>query len=194
MPDGIKISELAQVPDLTNNDLFPVCQPSAQSDTGFLTRRCTTLDLAYKLFGDILYTSQLHTTAKTGWGAINELKAGLEASDKKLEDHALITLDDCTFSAYVANDLITFTIPLSNGLESVTEAEIYSLYSESFTIPGVLNAGSLSTLGDVSFILAQGIGVIVKITNLASTPAATGANCVHCEQAMLYFTYTEPES
>lgn len=194
MPDGVKISELEQVSSLNVNDIFPVCQPAAQSDTGYLTKRATVSDMAHELFGEINYTSELTTTVKTAWGAINELKSDVDSADKKLADHALINLDDCTFAAFIDTDLITFTIPLTNGVENVTNAEIYSLANESFTIPSILTQGSLSTLGDVNIILAQGIGVIVKITNLTSTPAVTGASVAHCEEATLYFTYVEPES
>lgn len=194
MPDGIKISELEQVSSLNVNDIFPVCQPAAQSDTGYLTKRATVSDMAHELFGEINYTSELTTTVKTAWGAINELKSDVDSADKKLADHALINLNDCTFSAFINTDLITFTIPLTNGVENVTNAEIYSLANESFTIPNVLAQSSLSTLGTVELILAQGIGVIVKITNLNTTPAVTGASVAHCEEATLYFTNVEPES
>lgn len=194
MPDGIKISELDQVASLTNQDLQLVCQPDAQSDTGFITKRCTILDVANKLFGDIQYTSQLNTTLKTGWGAINELKEDCDNADKKIADHALINIDGCTFATYITNDTITFTIPLSNGLSNVTDVEIYSLSNISFTIPGELTQDDLATLGDVAFELKDGIGVIVNITNLNAIPSATGASITHCEEGTLYFTYIEPES
>lgn len=194
MPDGVKISELEQVSSLNVNDIFPVCQPAAQSDTGYLTKRATVSDMAHELFGEINYTSELTTTVKTAWGAINELKSDVDSADKKLADHALINLNDCTFSAFIDTDLITFTIPLTNGVENVTNAEIYSLANESFTIPNILAQGSLSTLGTVALILVQGIGVVVNITNLISAPTNTGASVAHCEEATLYFTYVEPES
>lgn len=194
MPDGVKISELDQVASLTNQDIMPVCQPDAQSDTGFITKRCTMLDVASKLFGDIQYTSQLNTTVKTGWGAINELKSDCDSADKKLADHSLININGCTFSTFVTSTEITFTIPLSNGTSDVTDVEIYSLANESFTIPNELNQDSLSTLGDVACTLIDGIGVVVSITNLNTTPTSTGASVTHCEEGTLYFTYTEPES
>lgn len=194
MPDGVKISELDQVASLTNQDIMPVCQPDAQSDTGFITKRCTMLDVAGKLFGDIQYTSQLNTVVKTGWGAINELKTDCDNADKKLADNAIVNIDGATFACFITNTLITFTIPLSNGLANVTNAEIYSLGNESFTIPNELTQGALNTLGDVEFVLLDGIGLVVNITNLVSTPTTTGASVAHCEEANILFTYVEPES
>ena len=194
MPDGVKISELDQVTSLNVNDIFPVCQPHAQSDTGYLTKRATVSDMAHELFGEINYTSELQTTVKTAWGAINELKEDVDSADKKLADHALINLDDCTFATFVTSTEITFTIPLTNGVEDVNDVEIYSLANESFTIPSILTQDSLSTLGTVTLTLKSGIGVVVTITNLNTTPAVTGASVAHCEEATLYFTYTEPES
>ena len=109
MPDGVKISELDQVASLTNQDIMPVCQPDAQSDTGFITKRCTILDVASKLFGDIQYTSQLNTTVKTGWGAINELKTDCDNADKKLADNAIVNIDGATFACFITNTLITLS-------------------------------------------------------------------------------------
>lgn len=192
--DSIKISELETASTLNALDLWPVSQPYAQSQTGYLTRKVTTEQIASELLSELQYAAQLETTNKNIFGAINENKENIDGCDKAFADNSIVNLDGCTFSAFIASDLITFTIPLSHALTGLTNAEIYSLGNESFTIPGELSQGALSTLGDVDFVLRDGVGVVVNITNLAQTPAATGASVVHCEDASLLLTYVEPES
>lgn len=192
MPDGVKISQLDQVTDLTNSDLFPVCQPNAQSDTGYLTRRCNTLDFAYKVMGDIQYVTQLNTTVKTAWGAINELKAGVDASDKKYIDSDTISLSGATFACYITNDIITFTIPLSKDFDAeVNVVDIVDEQLTSFSIPNELTESYLSSLGDVEISILSGIGLKVDITNLVATPSTTGASVVHCESAVLSLSHED---
>lgn len=189
MPDGVKISQLDAVADLTNSDLFPVCQPSAQSETGYLTKKCGMLDVANQVVGDVQYTTSLKTTMKTIIGAINELH-----SETNFEDGDEVDLDTCNFAGTVTSTQISFTIPLNKkiGLD-IDTIEILDELNSQFTIPGILNASCLSSLGDVDYYAVENIGLNVVITNLNSTPSTTGATVVYCDEATLSFSIA-PES
>lgn len=188
MPDGIKVSQLDPVASITNQDLFPVCQPSAQSETGFLTKKCSALDVAYKTVGDVQYSTQLDTQMKTILGAINELNGLICYKDQDEVD-----LDTCSFACTITSTQISFTIPLTKKVGAeIDTIEILNESSTVFNIPGVLNNANLSSLGDVAFYVIDDIGLNVVITNLLTTPAA-GASTVYCDEATIRFSIT-PES
>lgn len=189
MPDGVKISQLDPVASITNSDLFPLCQPSAQSETGFLTMKCSALDIADKVVSDVQYTSQLKTQMKTILGAINELY-----ETNNFVDGDEVDLDSCTFACNITSTQIAFTIPLTKNIDaSIDTIEIVDELNSQFTIPNVLSASNLSSLGDVSVYYAEGIGLNVVITNLNSTPTNTGASVVFCDEATISFSIA-PES
>lgn len=188
MPDGVKISELDAVASITNQDLFPVCQPSAQSETGYLTMKCSALDVALKVAGDVQYASQLETQYKTLIGAINEV---YESNHFMNGDE--LDLDSCTFACNVTSTQITFTIPLTKNIDhAIDTIEIVDEANSKFTIPNILSASNLSSLGNVECYYAEGIGLNVVITNLQSAPTA-GSYTVFCNEATILFSIA-PES
>lgn len=188
MPDGVKISELDAVASITNSDLFPVCQPSAQSETGFLTMKCSALDVALKVAGDVQYASQLETQFKTLIGAINEVYESNHFTDGDKLD-----LDSCTFACYATATQITFTIPLSKNIDpAIDTIEIVDEANSKFTIQNIITASNLSSLGDVNCYYAEGIGLNVVITNLQSAPTP-GAYSAFCNEAKILFSIA-PES
>ena len=189
MPDGIKISQLDAVVDLTNSDLFPVLQPSAQSETGYLTKKCGMLDVANQIVSDTQYTTALKTAMKTIIGALNELH-----SETNFEDGDEVDLDTCSFAGTVTSTQISFTIPLNKKIGSdIDTIEILDELNSQFTIPSILSAGCLSSLGDVDYYAIEDVGLNVVITNLNSTPSVTGATVVYCDEATLSFSIA-PES
>lgn len=73
----IKLSAMiARAGTLSASDLIYICVADAMSDTGYSSRKDTIANLAGAIFEDLEYPLKLDTTAKSIFGAINELAAG----------------------------------------------------------------------------------------------------------------------
>lgn len=73
----IKLSEMiARAGTLSAGDLIYICVVDALSDTGYSSRKDTIASLTSAIFDDLEYPLKLDTTAKSIFGAINELAAG----------------------------------------------------------------------------------------------------------------------
>lgn len=69
-----KLSEMTQrTGTLTSSDLLYICIADDLSDTGFSSRKDTISNFFSDVFGDIEFPLLLNTTAKSIFGAINEL-------------------------------------------------------------------------------------------------------------------------
>jgi len=73
----IKLSELiSRSGTLSPSALIYICVVDAESDTGYSSRKDTIAALTTAIFEDIEYPLKLNTTAKSIFGAINELAGG----------------------------------------------------------------------------------------------------------------------
>ena len=75
----ITIPELETASSITSTDLMEIAKVNSSADTGYDSKKISATMLGNFVAGDLEYQSDLQTTAKTLIGAINELKAAIDA-------------------------------------------------------------------------------------------------------------------
>ena len=122
MAERKKISQLTTAEQLSADDLLPMAIPNQQSSSGFVTRKATSNAIATFFLKVIQFASDLHTTATTIIGAINEIKATADdATDDATEAVSYVTdlADDVTAlqldSAYQDGDIVSLTDLITYG-------------------------------------------------------------------------------
>lgn len=82
--DEYRISELDSVASLNNGDLVEVAGVDAQTETGYRSVKVPMTQLGDKLLNGIDYVTDLQTTSKKVFGAINEVKSNIDNLPKPI--------------------------------------------------------------------------------------------------------------
>ena len=106
MPDAKEISALLIAEQTTENDLLETSIPNAMTETGYVSRKITFGTLGAWIAKTLQFASDLHTTAKTIIGAINELK-GTELNDTLIAGSTTLTFTDNAIVAGKKYDVYT---------------------------------------------------------------------------------------
>lgn len=98
MPDDYRISDLTTVSAISDADLMELSAVNPASDTGYSSMKMPITALASKLLGGTQYAADLQTSAKTIFGAINEV-AGIVLSGTLTAGQTSITFTNAAITA-----------------------------------------------------------------------------------------------
>lgn len=111
MPDDYKISDLNSVATISNDDLMEISAVNVSAPSGFSSFKATITKLADKFLNGVQFASDLHTTAKTVIGAINELEDAAEpwtdVTGTLTAGSTSITLSDASITTSSSIDVYT---------------------------------------------------------------------------------------
>lgn len=119
MPD-IKISELTQASSLNIDDVLPVVQELNGNPT---TMKCSMSQIGTEVNKNILYSSDLKTSAKSIIGAVNEA-AGIWVSGTLTAGQTSLTLSDASITTSSNIDIYTDVFGVSATGATVSTGSI----------------------------------------------------------------------
>lgn len=179
MADDKKISQLTTAEQLTENDLFPLVIPNAQSSTGFVTRKTSGSSLGVFFNNVLQFATQLTTTAKTVCGAINEVKTTADGASSSVgtlattveglqsyADGDTVDLTGFTQTSILSSGTITLFIPLRKEISTGLSVSISGNWN---TYGDLTNSNvTLASLGTVT-IAKEELGLVVTIATSGSS-------------------------
>lgn len=144
MPDSKPISELLTAEQTTANDLFETAIPNVMTETGYVSRKNSFSAFGIWLCNTFQFTSQLHTTAKTIIGAINEV---YQASGAYVEKTGSLTagnttviftdasiIDGCTIDVYV-DEAFLGVVPTAQVTDGTNHTVTLTFPAQSSNMP-----------------------------------------------------------
>lgn len=139
MPDSKPISELLTAEQTTANDLFETAIPNAMTETGYVSRKNSFSVFGIWLCNTFQFASQLHTTAKTIIGAINEV-AYVELTGSLTAGSTTVTftdnsiVDGCTVDPYV-DEAFTGVVPTAQVTDGTNHTLTLTFPAQSSAMP-----------------------------------------------------------
>ena len=196
--DEYRISELDSVASLNNGDLIEVAGVDAQTETGYRSVKVPMTQLGDKLLNGIDYVTDLQTTSKKVFGAINELKGNIDNLPKpivlkgSLGTGGTISALPVDGSADIGDMYIVVTAGTYAGQASDVGDTFYCITKTASAntwtyvpsgddyveVTGTLTAGNTSiTLSDASITSSSTIDIYTDVFGIQPTNAvvATGS-------------------
>lgn len=136
MPDETKkkVSTLTRATEVIDGSLFFVSEPDSTTESGYTSKASTVDVMAEKILGGIQYQTELQTTAKDIFGAINEAASTGGGSNVTMSDDAEggvdLTVNGTMRNLAKQDDLMT----TNNALSSLEETVVTGKYMDSFNL------------------------------------------------------------
>lgn len=126
----------AEAVSLNSTDVFALAQEDAGSETGFTSKVCRLLALASKMLKGIDYSTDLNTTSKNVFGAINEVN-GTAITGTLTAGQTSLTLSDAAIETTSTIDYYTDIFGVSPTNAVVTTGQIVLTFPEQASDLGV---------------------------------------------------------